>query len=213
MGYYFLLRFIRKFGTEGNGPGQFNGPCGISIDGNDRLIVTDWNNHRIQVFNYDGKFLFKFGDRGGERLVHPRAAIFHDFESCFVVADTGNNVLKVFDQNGRFSHVIGQPGIRRGELCGPRGLAIDKNNNVVVCDFENHRLQFFKIDGTVLNSFGTSGKGIGQFAFPLSISIVGGSKVVVSDWGNNRVQIFKCRDETESPSNSASTLSRRESYR
>lgn len=101
----------------------------------------------------------------------------------------------MFDQEGRFSHVIGSPGRKRGELCGPRGLAIDNDNNVVVCDFENHRLQFFKIDGTVLNSFGTRGKGIGQFAFPLSISITGGTKVVVSDWGNNRIQIFKSRDE------------------
>ncbi|KXJ19837.1 E3 ubiquitin-protein ligase TRIM71 [Exaiptasia diaphana] len=193
-------RFSRKFGTEGNGPGQFNGPCGISIDNTDRVIVTDWSNHRIQVFTIEGKFLFKFGDRGSDRLAHPRCAIYHEKENCFVVSDTGNNVLKVFDSDGKFSHIIGRPGQKRGELRGPRGLAIDKDKNIVVCDFENHRLQFFKIDGTVLNSFGARGKGIGQFAFPLSVSITGGgARVVVSDWGNNRIQIFKSRDENSSP--------------
>lgn len=126
--------------------------------------------------------------------------MYHEKENCFVVSDTGNNVLKVFDSEGKFSHVIGRPGQKRGELRGPRGLAVDKDGNIVVCDFENHRLQFFKVDGTVLNSFGTRGKGIGQFAFPLSVSITGGgTRVVVSDWGNNRIQIFKSRDENSSP--------------
>ncbi|KAK3720976.1 hypothetical protein QZH41_006541 [Actinostola sp. cb2023] len=106
-------RFVRKFGTEGNGPGQFNGPCGVSVDGTDRVIVTDWNNNRIQVFNNEGKFLFKFGDKGSERLVHPRCAVYHESDNSFIVSDTGNNILKVFDQDGKFSHVIGKPGRKR----------------------------------------------------------------------------------------------------
>ena len=187
-------KFIRKFGNEGSGDGQFNGPCGISVDQDDRVLVTDWNNHRVQVFNRDGKFLFKFGDFGEDRLIHPRFAIYHDLEECFVVSDTGNDVVKVYDSRGKLLRIIGRPGYKKGEFCGPRGLAIDKNQNIIVCDFENHRLQVFSIDGTVLNSFGTHGKGIGQFAFPLSISVVGGSRVIVSDWGNNRIQMFKYRE-------------------
>ncbi|EDO36436.1 predicted protein, partial [Nematostella vectensis] len=184
-------RFIRKFGCVGEGPGQFNGPCGVSVDGKGRVIVTDWNNNRVQVFSSEGKFLMKLGDTGEERIIQPRCALYHDDKEAFIVSDTGNNVIKVFDKNGKFSHVIGKPGSKRGELHGPRGLAIDKYQNIIVCDFENHRLQFFKFDGTVLSSFGTNGKGIGQFAFPLSISVVGGERVIVSDWGNNRIQIFK----------------------
>lgn len=187
-------RYVKKFGSEGSGHGQFNGPCGISVDQRDRVIVTDWNNHRVQVFSPDGKFLFKFGDTGEDRLIHPRFAIYHDKEERFVVSDTGNDVIKVFDQNGDLIRIIGRPGHKKGEFCGPRGLAIDKNQNIIVCDFENHRLQVVTIRGVVLNSFGTNGKGIGQFAFPLSVSVVGGSRVIVSDWGNNRIQIFKYRD-------------------
>ena len=185
-------KFIKKFGSEGIGDGQFNGPCGMSVDGDNRIIVTDWNNHRIQVFTSDGKFLFSFGDKGDGKLLHPRFAIYHDNADVFVVSDTGNDVIKVFDKHGGFVKSIGSPGLKRGELCGPRGLAIDKNSNIIVCDFENHRLQVFSLDGVVLNAFGTNGKGIGQFAFPLSVSVSAGDKVLVSDWGNNRVQIFKC---------------------
>lgn len=189
-------KFVKKFGSEGSGHGQFNGPCGISVDQKDRVIVTDWNNHRVQVFSPDGKFLFKFGDAGNDRLIHPRFALYHDSEERFVVSDTGNDVVKIYDQNGDLLRIIGRPGHKKGEFCGPRGLAIDKNQNIIVCDFENHRLQVFNIKGVVLNSFGTNGKGIGQFAFPLSVSVVGGSRVIVSDWGNNRIQIFKYRDSS-----------------
>lgn len=194
---YFDVRtgkYVKKFGSEGSAHGQFNGPCGISVDGKDRVIVTDWNNHRVQVFSHEGKFLFKFGDAGNDRLIHPRFAIYHDAEERFVVSDTGNDVVKVYDQNGDLLRIIGKPGSKKGEFCGPRGLAIDKNQNIIVCDFENHRLQVFSIKGVVLNSFGTNGKGIGQFAFPLSVSVVGENRVIVSDWGNNRIQIFKYRD-------------------
>ena len=78
---YFDLKtgkFVKKFGSEGSGHGQFNGPCGISIDQKDRVIVNDWNNHRVQVFSSDGKFLCKFGDAGNDRLIHPRFALYHD---------------------------------------------------------------------------------------------------------------------------------------
>ena len=78
---YFDLKtgkFVKKFGSEGGGHEQFNGPCGISIDQKDRVIVNDWNNHRVQVFSSDGKFLFKFRDAGNDRLIHPRFALYHD---------------------------------------------------------------------------------------------------------------------------------------
>jgi tripartite motif-containing protein 71 len=29
-----------------------------------RIIVADKDNHRIQVFTFDGTFLFKFGEKG-----------------------------------------------------------------------------------------------------------------------------------------------------
>lgn len=41
--------FVRRFGTSGNGPGQFNRPAGITIDTWHRIIVADKDNHRIQV--------------------------------------------------------------------------------------------------------------------------------------------------------------------
>lgn len=40
---------VRKFGSYGNGPCQFNRPAGIAVDARRRLIVVDKDNHRVQV--------------------------------------------------------------------------------------------------------------------------------------------------------------------
>lgn len=41
--------FILKFGSNGEGNGQFNAPTGVAVDANGNIIVADWGNSRIQV--------------------------------------------------------------------------------------------------------------------------------------------------------------------
>lgn len=38
-----------KFGSNGEGNGQFNAPTGVAVDSNGNIIVADWGNSRIQV--------------------------------------------------------------------------------------------------------------------------------------------------------------------
>lgn len=38
-----------KFGSNGEGNGQFNAPTGVAVDINGNIIVADWGNSRIQV--------------------------------------------------------------------------------------------------------------------------------------------------------------------
>ena len=52
------------FGSEGNKEGQFQNPSGIVINKKGNIYVVDRNNHRIQVFNCEGQFLFTWGIRG-----------------------------------------------------------------------------------------------------------------------------------------------------
>ncbi len=46
--------FVRTWGTEGGGPGQFNQPWTILVGKDGFLYVSDHGNHRIQKFNKDG---------------------------------------------------------------------------------------------------------------------------------------------------------------
>src|SRR5438477_10312000 len=47
--------WVKSFGTPGSGQGQFNLPHAIVIDRNNNLYVGDRSNHRVQVFDTDGK--------------------------------------------------------------------------------------------------------------------------------------------------------------
>ncbi len=50
-------KFIKAWGKEGTGPGEFNVPHGLAFDSAGRLFVADRANNRIQIFDQDGKFL------------------------------------------------------------------------------------------------------------------------------------------------------------
>ena len=41
--------FMLKFGSNGEGNGQFNAPTGVAVDSTGNIIVADWGNSRIQV--------------------------------------------------------------------------------------------------------------------------------------------------------------------
>ena len=48
--------WLKSWGEPGTGPGQFHTVHAIAIDKNDNIYVGDRANHRIQVFDTDGKF-------------------------------------------------------------------------------------------------------------------------------------------------------------
>jgi DNA-binding beta-propeller fold protein YncE len=52
--------WLKSWGDRGKGPGQFNTPHSIATDANGNVYVADRGNHRIQVFDGDGKFLRQF---------------------------------------------------------------------------------------------------------------------------------------------------------
>jgi sugar lactone lactonase YvrE len=49
--------WIKSWGEPGNKPGQFDTPHGIAVDAQGNVYVADRGNHRIQVFDGNGKFL------------------------------------------------------------------------------------------------------------------------------------------------------------
>ncbi|HEY3226664.1 MAG TPA: SMP-30/gluconolactonase/LRE family protein [Planctomycetota bacterium] len=50
-------KLVRIIGSRGAGPGQMDGPEGVSRDVNGDLYVTDEHNRRINVFDAQGRFL------------------------------------------------------------------------------------------------------------------------------------------------------------
>jgi len=55
-------KVLLKFGSNGKGNGQFNRPCGVTVDQrNNQIVVADTYNDRIQIFDEKGTFLRVFG--------------------------------------------------------------------------------------------------------------------------------------------------------
>lgn len=57
-------RFLRAFGTHGNGIGQFARPKGVAVDSDGNIYVTDAEFNNFQIFNQQGQALLFVGVRG-----------------------------------------------------------------------------------------------------------------------------------------------------
>ena len=133
---------------SGNAPGgTFNEPWGIAIGPDDLVYVADTWNHRIQVFNADGKFITMWGMPGlaeqPDQFWGPRGIAVDD-SGLVYVTDTGNNRVAVFSSNGEFQTQFGTNGINPGEFDEPVGIAVDGNGLIYVVDTWNQRIQVFE---------------------------------------------------------------------
>ena len=43
-------KFLGKFGSEGEKTGQFTKPSSLAVLSDGRIVVTDFHNHRVQIF-------------------------------------------------------------------------------------------------------------------------------------------------------------------
>eukprot|EP00058_Branchiostoma_floridae_P017086 XP_002602574.1 hypothetical protein BRAFLDRAFT_81834 [Branchiostoma floridae] len=104
----------------------------ISVDGEGRILVSDWDNHCVFVYDDFGKFLFKFGGEGsGEgKLKHPYGSG-TDSSGNIIVADSGNNRVELFDITGRFKHIT-------TNIEHPGGVAMAPQGQLVVTCCKNH---------------------------------------------------------------------------
>jgi DNA-binding beta-propeller fold protein YncE len=127
-------KFLLKWGTKGDGPGQFNIPHAIVIDSLDRVYVADRENHRIQVFDKDGGFLTQWGNFGlpqGLYLAGP-----------FLFVGDGTRVVKL-DLSGRVIGILGSRGKASGEFIGLHGLTVATDGTLYTAELINWRVQKF----------------------------------------------------------------------
>ena len=164
-----------------------------------KLYMPEAGNHRINVFDLDGNFLYLFGDGGNTApdsaeglLNNPEAAKISADGTKVYVSDLKNDRVQVFDTDGNFLFGWGQTGSGPGQFKAPAGLALDSNDNVYIAEIGNNRVQVFDKDGNFLTQWGSEGSGNGQFGNAHGIYVdYETGWVYVADTANNRVQVFK----------------------
>jgi DNA-binding beta-propeller fold protein YncE len=137
-------KVLQKIGGIGTGPGQFNFPTELRLQGED-LYVVDALNFRVQVLDRSGKFKYAVGQIGegfGE-MFRPKG-IGVDSEGHLYVVEGLSGLVQVFDRQGRLLYYFGQKGTGLGEFQLPAGLFIDQKDRVFVVDCYNRRVQVFQ---------------------------------------------------------------------
>lgn len=181
--------FVRSWGGLGNGPGQFQTPADVAIGPSGNVYVTDTWNHRVQVFDSAGRFLFQWGDSGSApgQFKYPKQLAI-DASGNVYVADPDNQRIEKFASDGSFQMQWGEMGSGNGQFLEPEGVAVDASGNVLVADTQNRRIQKFGPDGTYLAQWGTAGHSDGQFDWPCSVAVddSGYVYVVDRDWVSER---------------------------
>ncbi len=135
-------------------PGRLHYPTDIAWLDN-RLVVADAYNHRIQVFTPAGKPVTRWGGPFGFGLRGSRPGWFRvatgvatDESGRVYVADFENHRVQVFDETGDLLAVFGSQGIDPGNFERPTDLDIGPDDRIYVVDFGNDRIQVFApLDG------------------------------------------------------------------
>jgi DNA-binding beta-propeller fold protein YncE len=184
--------YLGEFGYGfGDGDGQFRWPVAMVFDSNENLYVTDEYNHRVTVFDIEGKFLNKWGTQGsGNGELDGPAGIAIDSDGNVYVVDQNNHRVQKFTPDGNYILQWGEAGSGEGQFNLPWGMTLDTQGNAYVADWRNDRVQKFTADGKYLATFGESGRGDGQLSRPSGVAVDNDGNVFIADWGNERIQVF-----------------------
>ncbi len=130
-------RFLLAWGKKGKGPGEFNAPHTIAVDHQGKVYVGDRENHRVQIFDENGRFLEQWTHLGS-----PWGLYFTADHHLFMCDGYKNRVLKL-DLEGRILGRFGQSGKAPGQFSSSHHLALGKKGELYVAEVVNWRVQKF----------------------------------------------------------------------
>ena len=183
--------YFGVFGSGGVEDGEFRWPCGIAIDDQNHVYVTDEQLHRVSVFTESGEFIKHWGLKGVNKgMLDGPSGIVFDQDNNVLISDSRNHRIQKFTRDGEFILSFGEYGSEEGAFNLPWGLAVNQNSEIFVADWGNDRIQRFSPDGKFVSTYGSSGRRDGQFTRPAGVIVSQDGYIYVADWGNERVQIL-----------------------
>ena len=164
---------------KGNADGEMNNPYGIAIEAkSSNIFIADHGNQRVQVFDQEGQYLYKFGEDGAGKLNFPWGiAIGND---KVYISQLGPKVY-FYKLNGEF---IGEFG--NNELSDVTGIAISQHSgDIFVCDWSKNMIFVYSQDLEYKTSFGED-----KLYDLQDIKITQDNRIFVLDRGNPCIHIF-----------------------
>jgi DNA-binding beta-propeller fold protein YncE len=135
-------RHLASWGEPGTDPGQFNLPHNIATDRDGLVYVADRENHRVQIFDGQGRY------QGEWHRLHRPCGLHADRRDAelFFVGELGSGMpvtdhtpnigprVTVFDRKGEPVCRFGGPGERPGEFVAPHAVATDSRGDLYVSE-------------------------------------------------------------------------------
>ncbi|MBX3396816.1 MAG: 6-bladed beta-propeller [Phycisphaerae bacterium] len=141
---------VRRFGTRGGGPGQFNFAAGLTMDARLGAVIADSMNFRVQFFDAEAsesaaepvRMFGRKGDSAGDFALPRDVAV--DSDGHLYVLDSQFENVQIFEPDGRLLLAFGEEGDGPGQFSLPSGISIDSQDRIWVADTYNRRIQVFQ---------------------------------------------------------------------
>lgn len=153
-------RFVKQWGENGTGPGQFALPHAIVADSQGRLYVADRNNARIQVFDTTGKLLAVWDDlitpwgfhitKSDEIWVCGSSRVRNNTDDGWIFCPPPDQFVLKLSRDGKVlaratvPKTAAQPG-KPGEVDWVHTIAADSAGNLYLGDIMGKRAQKFTL--------------------------------------------------------------------
>ena len=140
-------KFLLDWGMKGNPPndkrpGYMNNVHGIAVDPQTRRVfVNDRANHRIQVFDENGKYLNEWSAGPDPSDIH---LIYIGADRTLWAFDRGTSRMIKYDLDGHFLYSWGIWGDFAGGFWGVHGFSVDQEGNFYVAEVDSGRVQKFR---------------------------------------------------------------------
>lgn len=133
--------FRKIWGKKGSGPGEFNLVHSLVIDETKRVYVADRENHRIQIFDLDGKYLTEWSHIGVPYTLYvgPDGAIF----MCGLEPGAKRFRVLKLSIDGEILADFGETGNMPGQFEMAHSIFVDKSGGVFVADGMSMYVQKF----------------------------------------------------------------------
>jgi DNA-binding beta-propeller fold protein YncE len=130
-------KFVTSWGGLGTGPGQFDQSHSVVVDRDGLVYIADRQNHRVQVFDLNGKYLKEWKFAG-----LPCGLYLGRDGRMFLASGFSGQILQI-DAHGAAVGMFGQPGRGFGEFGEAHYLTVAPNDDIYVADTINPALHRF----------------------------------------------------------------------
>ncbi len=159
------LNYVRSLGNAKTGK-----PTDVFVSG-DKIWICDINAHKVLVYSRDTYELvnsFPDVDPKHENFLSSPTNLFIAGDKVYV-SDFGSFKIKVYSTAGEYLRSIGSYGKALGQFVRPKGIAVDRHDNLYVVDAGFENVQIFNKEDKLLMFFGGNYEGRGNMWLPAKV--------------------------------------------